>query len=130
MLEALTIIIFLALFTVVWGTVHATHDSYKNGHAQGNVTMDPGFWSDDYHDFAVLWLPNFLAWYIDGRQYFNTTHFVPDTPAYLVLDNEVGLGHLDPSGDGGWAGNPQDTLFPQQMKVEHVHVYQRIHELA
>ena len=110
----------------VYGTVHATHDSYANGSAHGNVSLSPGFWSEGYHDFAVLWLPGFLAWYVDGNQYFNTTEFVPNTAAYLVLDNEVGLGHLDPRGDGGWAGDPKHTLFPQEMKVEHVHVWQRV----
>jgi beta-glucanase (GH16 family) len=62
----------------VWGTVHATHDSYANGSAHGQVTMG-GYFSQSYHDFAVLWEPGFLAWYIDGTQYFNTTQFVPDT---------------------------------------------------
>eukprot|EP01047_Picozoa_sp_COSAG01_P028442 COSAG01_NODE_1909_length_8928_cov_64.180315_13_plen_515_part_00 len=113
----------------VWGTVHATHDSYANGSAHGNISMSPGFWSGGYHDFAVLWLPGFLAWYVDGVQYFNTTQFVPDTAAYLVLDNEVGLGHLE-GPDGGWAGNPKDTLFPQQMKIDHVTVWQRVEATA
>ena len=71
------------------------------------------------------WVPDCCCRYVDGQQYFNTTEFVPDTPAYLVLDNEVGLGHLSPRRDGGWAGNPAHTLFPQEMKVEHVRVYQR-----
>ena len=90
----------------------------------GNVTSG-GFWSDSYHDFAVLWLPDLLAWYIDGEQYFNTTKFVPNTPAYIVLDNEVGLGHKE-GPDGGWAGNPSTTVFPQEMKVDRVTVWRRV----
>ena len=90
----------------------------------GNVTSS-GFWSDSYHDFAVLWLPDLLAWYIDGKQYFNTTKFVPNTPAYIVLDNEVGLGHKE-GPDGGWAGNPSTTIFPQEMRAEHVTVWRRV----
>ena len=92
--------------------------------SSGNVTSG-GFWSDSYHDFAVLWLPDLLAWYIDGKQYFNTTKFVPNTPAYIVLDNEVGLGHKE-GPDGGWAGNPSTTVFPQEMSVEHVTVWRRV----
>jgi hypothetical protein len=40
----------------------------------------------------------------------------------MVLDNEVGLGHLS-GGDGGWAGDPDGTPFPQQMLVESVTVW-------
>jgi hypothetical protein len=108
----------------VWGTVHATHDSYANGSAHGKLIMDAGYYSDSYHDFAVLWEPGHLAWFVDGKMYFNTKEFVPDTAAYLVLDNEVGLGHLA-GPDGGWAGNPSDTKFPQQMLVERVTVWAR-----
>jgi hypothetical protein len=48
---------------------------------------------------------------------------VPHTPSYIVLDNEVGLGHLDPAGDGGWAGDPTNTPFPQVMLVDWVRVW-------
>ena len=113
----------------VWGTVHATHDSYANGSAHGKLTLEEGYFSDGYHDFAVLWEPGFLGWYVDGKQYYNTTQFVPDTAAYLVLDNEVGLGHLS-GGDGGWAGNPAGTIFPQQMLVESVTVWSRLGVVA
>lgn len=41
------------------------------------------------------------------------------------MDNEVGLGHLS-GPDGGWAGNPATTVFPQEMKVDHVAVWQHV----
>lgn len=110
----------------MYGTVHATHDAYNHGSAHGNVTLPPGqFFGDAFHDYAVLWEPSALTWFFDGREYFRTTKYVPSTPAYLVLDNEIGLGHLDPAGDGGWAGDPSGTLFPQTMLVDHVRVWQR-----
>ena len=117
---------------IVHGTVHAGFASSdpnrpKIHSVHGSRTMDPGYWGDNYHNFAVLWLPGYLAWYVDGKMYFNTTQFVPDTPAYMVLDNEVGLGHLK-GPDGGWAGNPKDTIFPQEMKVDHVTVWRRVEE--
>ena len=106
-----------------WGTVHSTHDSYANGSAHGNVTLPAGeWWGDAFHDFAVWWAPGFIAWYIDGVPFFNTTKYVPHTPAYMVLDNEIGLGHLAGPG-GGWAGNPAHTPFPQLMLVDHVQVW-------
>ena len=43
---------------------------------------------------------------------------------YLVFDNEVGLGHLK-GPDGGWAGNPEHTPFPQQMLIDRVTVWRR-----
>lgn len=57
-----------------------------------------------------------------GTPFFSTTNIVQSTAAYLVLDNEVGLGHLS-SPDGSWAGDPTHTPFPQMMRVDHVKVW-------
>lgn len=107
----------------VWGTVHTLKD--VNGRRHGNLTI-PGYFSDGHHDFAVDWSPAHLAWSVDGKEFYRTTEaaFIPRTPAYMVLDNEVGLGHLD-GPDGGWAGNPAHTPFPQFMHIDHVRVWQR-----
>ena len=63
--------------------------------------------------------------YIDGKEFYRTQDaaMIPHTPAYLVLDNEVGLGHLAPSHP--WAGDPTHTQFPQFMRVDHVRVWQQ-----
>ena len=60
--------------------------------------------------------------FIDDKPFFSTTELVPSTPAYLVLDNEVGLGHLAPPGQD-WAGDPSNTPFPQTMLIDHVTVW-------
>lgn len=108
----------------MYGTVHTLDDHYDHGSAHGNVTLS-GYFSDEYHNFAVLWEPGVLAWYYDDKEFFRTDKYVPSTAAYLVLDNEVGLGHLDPVGDGGWAGDPSHTPFPQEMLIDHVKVWRK-----
>ena len=85
---------------------------------------DGRYWSTAYHDFAVLWEPGMLTWFVDGKEFSRTSQHVPSTAAYLVLDNEVGLGDTGPRGpNGSWAGDPSGTPFPQVMMVDHVRVW-------
>ncbi|MEZ0536449.1 carbohydrate binding domain-containing protein [Caldicellulosiruptoraceae bacterium PP1] len=113
----------------VYGTIH-----YGNPHSQrGNsYTLENGDFSEDYHIFSLEWEPGEIRWYIDGHLYstqknwfsrdeneaFDTTYPAPfNRDFYLILNVAVG---------GNWPGNPDNTtVFPQQMLVDYVKVYQK-----
>ncbi len=104
----------------VWGTVHKCYGGTDECQRAGNVnasTLPDGdeFFSERYHDYAVLWQPGLLRWFVDGVEFFRSQEMVPSTPAYLVFDNEIGLGHLSDEGNNSWAGDPSGSSYPQEM---------------
>ncbi|MCA9994319.1 MAG: glycoside hydrolase family 16 protein [Anaerolineales bacterium] len=105
----------------LYGTVHGPGYSGANG-VGGSYTMPSGSLSDNFHIFAVEWETNAIRWYIDGINYMTVTpndvpgDWVFDHPFFLILNVAVG---------GNWPGSPDGTtVFPQQMLVDYVRVYQ------
>ncbi|GEM_PF-1620636 len=100
----------------VYGTVHWN----SGGHQQSgsSKTLTTGTFADDYHVFGYEWEAGAQRWYIDDALYFSTTKGQPfDKRFYLILNVAVG---------GGWPGNPDNTtLFPNDMAVDYVRVYQK-----
>jgi len=107
----------------VHGTIHGPGYSGANGIGRP-FTLQSGAFADDFHVFAVDWRPNYVARYMDGTLYHEMT---PSTipsgspwvfvrPFFLLLNLAVG---------GAWPGDPDGTtMFPQQMVVDYVRVYQ------
>ena len=107
-------------------TVHGTaHWEYNGEHASygQSKTVPAGSYNfnEAYHVFTILWDENSIKWYVDD-QLFNEiditgadmTEF--HQPHFLIFNVAVG---------GNWPGAPnQTTLFPQQMKVDYVRIFQ------
>jgi beta-glucanase (GH16 family) len=111
--------------SIVHGTMHGP--GYSGGSGVTAAFTLPGGqkFSDDFHTFAVEWEPNVVRFYVDGLLYKTRTpsdlpagtSWVFDHPFFILLNLAVG---------GGWPGNPDTTtVFPQQMLVDYVRVYQR-----
>ncbi|MFK7804631.1 MAG: family 16 glycosylhydrolase [Anaerolineae bacterium] len=81
---------------------------------------------DDFHVFAVEWEEGEIRWYIDGElvqtqnkwETKNKEFPAPfDEEFHIILNLAVG---------GQWPGSPDETtVFPQQLVVDYVRVYQR-----
>jgi beta-glucanase (GH16 family) len=107
---------------IAHGTLHGPGYSGADGIGRAD-TLSSGAYADDFHIFAVVWRPNEIRWYVDGRQYHRVTpadlprgaKWVFNHPFFLLLNVAVG---------GGWPGDPDaSTTFPQQMVVDYVRVY-------
>ncbi len=106
----------------VHGTVHGP--GYSGGQGVGRPfikTTAP--YAANFHVYAVEWEPERIRWLVDERETFVITptdvpgRWVFDHPFHIILNVAVG---------GNWPGYPDETtLFPQQMKVDYVRVYQR-----
>lgn len=105
-----------------YGTLHGPGYSGAQGISKAD-TLSSGGYADDFHVFGVIWRPNEIRWYIDGRQYHRLTpanlpagtRWVFDHPFFLLLNLAVG---------GSWPGDPDaTTTFPQQLLVDYVRVY-------
>ncbi len=109
---------------VIHGTVHTeAYNHIKRTQKGGTISIsDP---HDTFHDYAIEWTPEKIDFLLNGEVYytvdneFKTEAEWPfDQPFHLKLNIAVG---------GGWGGRHgiDDTVFPQQMVVEHVRVYQK-----
>ncbi|MCD4686069.1 MAG: family 16 glycosylhydrolase, partial [Anaerolineae bacterium] len=105
-----------------YGTIHGP--GYSGASGVGSPRPFDVDVADDYHVFGIEWDPNVIRWYVDG-ELFNTVTpdalvgrpWVFDHDFFLILNVAVG---------GYWPGNPDETtVFPQQMAVDWVRVYQR-----
>jgi beta-glucanase (GH16 family) len=94
------------------------------GYSHGPVTWGPGRgatvqaaedWANDYHTFAIDWLPDQLNWYMDGVKFGSVSKtdrdWVFDKEQYLILNLAMG---------GNLGGEIDANLSTTTMKVDYV----------
>jgi beta-glucanase (GH16 family) len=107
---------------IVHGTIHGP--GYSGANALGSpYALTSGRFADDFHVYSVEWEPAAIRFYVDGNLYATRTpaelpagaKWAYDHPFFILLNLAVG---------GYWPGNPDaTTVFPQQMLVDYVRVY-------
>lgn len=110
----------------VHGTCHWFVDGEcNNGHcSEGKgTTLNSGTFSDEFHVFSIIWDENQIEFLVNNVPY-NTFSIVDATRSefrgkfFFIMNVAVG---------GVWPGYPDDsTVFPQQMQVDYVRVFQEI----
>src|SRR5687767_7975017 len=106
------------------GSLHGP--GYNAGGAiSGSYTIPGASYFDSFHTYAIEWGPDVVYWYVDDNLYsVKSVLDVPaggawafnDHPFFMLLNVAVG---------GFWPGNPDaSTVFPQQMLVDYVRVYE------
>ncbi len=111
------------------GTIHGPQGGgdYNGGAGVGGTYTLPGgaALADGFHTYAVQWSPNLIQFFLDTNLFFTATPaslpgggtWVFTNAQFLILNVAVG---------GNWPGNPDSTtVFPQQMLVDYVRVYQQ-----
>ncbi len=93
----------------------------KTTNAPANATL-----SDSFHVYTMIWDSLSFTFYLDSNNYGTISQWSPnnvsfpkpfDKQFFLILDLVVG---------GNWGGMPDNnTVFPQSMLVDWVHVYKR-----
>jgi hypothetical protein len=103
----------------VHGTLHWEYD----GHAQagGDYTLATGDFADEYHVFTIIWDESSIRWFVNDVQY----NVIDITPAHMSEFHQEFFFIFNIAVGGNWPGNPDNTtIFPQQMKVDYVRVFQ------
>lgn len=112
-------------------TIHAsihTMSYYHRINTQKTATKFVKGVSEEFHVYAIEWLPDKIMAYIDGELYFtfqpagykeNPTYkeWPFDKRMHLLLNIAVG-------GNWGGAMGMDDSIYPKQMAVDYVRVYQ------
>jgi hypothetical protein len=107
----------------VHGTAHWEFNGSQasEGGSESTPSNDYDF-TESYHVFSIVWDENTIQWYVDNNQYFGLDITSADMsefhqPHFFILNVAVG---------GNWPGNPNSTtIFPQQMKVDYIRVFQQ-----
>ena len=109
---------------VIHGTVHTeAYNHMIRTQKGGEINIEDPY--DTFHDYAIEWTPEKIDFLLNGEVYFTVENEFKteaewpfDQPYHLKLNIAVG---------GGWGGRHgiDDSVFPQQMVVEHVRVYQK-----
>ncbi|RMG86610.1 MAG: glycosyl hydrolase family protein [Bacteroidetes bacterium] len=110
---------------IVHGTAHWGIDNSNHQSKTASKALPAGQkFSDEFHVFSIIWEPNRVEWYVDdvlintltpadmnGQPYpFNNEFF-------FIFNIAVG---------GNWPGSPDaSTVFPQQMVVDYIRVFQQ-----
>jgi len=99
----------------------------------GNVQSSGGVinsedWTTDFHVYTVEWWPDHIRWSVDGVEYFELDR-TEVTPANTWLFAEDYHMLLNVAVGGTWPGPPDGTtVFPQEMRVDWVRVYEHVPE--
>ncbi len=116
------------------------HVGYQMGHIHGTVHNEAYYWAkweqrkgrilidgvdEDFHVYALEWTPERIDAFVDDSHYFTYINensgwqvWPYDQPFHLILNIAVG---------GMWGrsgGGIDDEIFPLQMDVDYVRVYQ------
>ena len=108
----------------IHGTVHnAAYYFVNSQQRKGRILVDDA--AEAFHVYALEWSPHRIDIFVDDSLYFTYLNenkgwrsWPYDRPFHLILNVAVG-------GDWGRAGGGiDDSIFPQQMVVDYVRVYE------
>lgn len=105
-----------------YGTIHWADANGNHAQYGGSYQLSEGILADDFHVYSIEWDDFSIKWFIDGQQF----HIVDITPVALSEFRKNFFIILNLAVGGDWPGYPNEsTVFPQQMMVDYVRVYQK-----
>jgi beta-glucanase (GH16 family) len=113
----------------VYGTLHYANSvgQHAQSNGAGYILTNGQTFNDDFHIFAVEWESNQIRWYVDNTLYETQTYWSTDKAAYPAPFDQKFHVLLNVAVGGSWPGAPDSsTVFPQQMVVDYVRVYQAV----
>ena len=109
---------------ILHGTAHWGSDFPNHKYKGSSYELKGEDFSARFHVFSIHWEENAIYWYLDDILYYTITidqmegQPYPFNGAFFFLFN-IAVG-------GNWPGNPDTTtVFPQQMFVDYIRVFQR-----
>jgi beta-glucanase (GH16 family) len=109
---------------IIYGTAHNKQYNGAQGTQRGSSKSIPDA-QDSFHVYRLEWTDSQITWSVDSLVYFiygnpnaGSVSWPYNKNFFLILNIAIG---------GNWGGQQgiDDTIFPQQMLVDYVRVYQR-----
>jgi hypothetical protein len=102
---------------------HGTAHFNNGGHQYtGSSYVIANKFSEEFHVFSIFWDKDVIKWYVDYNKFFEITSidvgssYPFNNPFFFIMNIAVG---------GNWPGEPDETtVFPQEMQIDYVRVFQ------
>lgn len=112
---------------MIHGTAHTETYNWWNGIPPpgGSIYIDDA--STNFHEYIVEWDEDYLRWYVDDTPYFTYLNDQTGDHATWPFDQRFHL-LLNIAIGGTWGGQEgiDDGIFPVQMEVDYVRVYESV----
>lgn len=80
---------------------------YTKGRGGHEFVYSLGFdGADDFHEYAFLWLPQSITWYVDGKAVHTVQEDIPSAPTQIMMNV------WNCKGNDGWSGKFDENLLP------------------
>lgn len=108
---------------VFWATVHRYETPYVESIVNKKKTVLPNYsfqmkvpfdFYEDYHVYGLLWTPEVIRWYVDGKEVFSRANDYFHRPLHIVFDSEIMK---------DWVGLPDPADLPATFFVDYVRVW-------
>ncbi|NCQ58843.1 MAG: family 16 glycosylhydrolase [Flavobacteriales bacterium] len=84
-----------------------------------------------FHLYGIEWTPNSIQFFIDNKLFYEAIKgengkisdnfgWPFEKPYYLILNLAIG---------GNWGGDIDDTIFPSEMQIDYVRMYQKLNPI-
>ena len=74
-------------------TTKVQFNYYTNGKGEHEYMYNLGFdASQGYHTYGFDWQPNYIAWYVDGKEVYRATDNIPKTAGKIMMNTWPGRG--------------------------------------
>jgi len=110
----------------LYGTMHFGPSPPHNRH-KGTKTVHeaPNGFADGFHTYGIEWKKDTIAWFVDGRKYFETNKSdVTNIAGVPYPFNERFHFILNLAIGGQFVGNPDDSIFPKEFLVDYIKVWE------
>lgn len=108
---------------IAFGTIHFGDPWPDNSFTGNHILTQPGKWSDDFHIYAIEWTPFEIRWFLDDVLYSVKTPQDMADPNQWTFENYQYHFLLNLAVGGTLGGAVDDSIFPVDMLVDYVRVY-------
>ncbi|MCD7798899.1 MAG: glycoside hydrolase family 16 protein [Akkermansiaceae bacterium] len=105
----------------VHGTLH-WDNSYAGPGKGRTVSWPAANLLRGFHEYEMIWTPEKIEFFYDGRQYYSFEIARAQTGDYNAFRNPFHL--ILNLAIGGWAENPDPKDYPRTFQIDYVRVYQ------
>jgi beta-glucanase (GH16 family) len=105
-------------------TTHGTLHWDNGGHVYtgGSYSLSSGTFADEYHVFSVTWNQTEIRWFVNDIHF----HTINITPSHMTEFHREFFFIFNVAVGGNWPGSPDETtIFPQQLRVDYIRVFQK-----
>jgi beta-glucanase (GH16 family) len=108
----------------IHGSTHSLKYNWMASQQRTGATGVSGA-TTDYHVYAIEWYPDQIDFYADGRKYYSSPNDNTGDDAWPFHKNFYIILNLAIGGSWGGAQGVDPNIWPRQMLVDYVRVYQK-----